>query len=140
MTSSLKYFNIVLFLLSSLVTGPSFMLLSSLVLELWQFSFMRDWQAIQKSEIPPSEFCPVSEDWSKLGIPNLARMSLRKCYWMLRNARLTAFTISELLRENQQRGVNFPPSSLPQLINFGTSFFQILCASFSFFHKILQIL
>ena len=24
-----------------------------------------------------------------------------KCYWMLQNPRVTAFTISELLRENQ---------------------------------------
>ena len=25
-----------------------------------------------------------------------------KCYWMLQNAKVTAFTVSELLRENQQ--------------------------------------
>ena len=24
-----------------------------------------------------------------------------KCYWMLQNARITAFTVAELLRENQ---------------------------------------
>ena len=45
-----------LFLLSSLVTGRSFMSISSLVLELWQFSFIRDWPEIRKSEIPPSDF------------------------------------------------------------------------------------
>ena len=28
--------------------------------------------------IPPSEFCPVSEDWDNLGIPNLARTFLMK--------------------------------------------------------------
>ena len=28
----------------------------------------------------PSEFCPISGDWDELGIPNLARMSLMKCY------------------------------------------------------------
>ena len=27
-----------------------------------------------------------------------------KSYWMLQNARVTAFTVSELLRENQQGG------------------------------------
>ena len=27
-----------------------------------------------------------------------------KCYWMLQNARVTAFTVSELLREKQQGG------------------------------------
>ena len=69
MTSSSIFFDVVLFLLSSLVTDPSFMSISSLVLELWQFSFIRDWPEIRKSEIPPSEFCPISGDWSKLGIP-----------------------------------------------------------------------
>ena len=87
-------------LLSSLVTGPSFMSISSLVLELWQFSFIRDWPEIRKSEIPPSEFCPISGDWGKLWIPNLARMSLIECYWMLQNSSVTAFTVFELLREN----------------------------------------
>ena len=71
------FFDVVLFLLSSLVTDPSFMLISSLVLELWQFSFIRDWPEIRKSEIPPSEFCPISGDWGELWIPNLARMSNR---------------------------------------------------------------
>ena len=96
MTSTSIFFDVVLFLLSSLVTGPSFTSILSLVLELWPFSFIRDWQEIRKSEIPPSEFCPISEDWHKLGIPNLARMSLIECYWMLQNSRL--------LRENQLGG------------------------------------
>ena len=97
MTSTSNFFDVVLFLLSSLVTGPSFMLISSLVLELWQFSFIRDWPEIWKSEIPPSEFCPISGDWVKLWIPNLTRMSLIECYWMLQISRVTAFTVFELL-------------------------------------------
>ena len=96
------------FLLSSLVTGPCFISISLLVLELRQFSFIRVWSVIWKSEIPPSEFCPISGDWGELGIPNLARMSLIKWYWMLQNARVTAFTGSKL-RENQQEG-GLPPS------------------------------
>ena len=94
------FFELVLFLLSSLVTGPSFTSIPSLVLMLWQFSFIKDWPEIRKSETPPYEFCPISEDWGKLAIPNLARMSLIKCYWILQNARVIAFTVSELLREN----------------------------------------
>ena len=39
-----------------------------------------------------------------LGIQNLAWISLMICYYMLQNSRITAFTISELLRKNQQRG------------------------------------
>ena len=52
--------------------------------------FIRDWPEIRKSEISPSEFYLISGDWGELGIPNLAR----KCYWMLQNARVTAFTVS----------------------------------------------
>ena len=80
------------------------MLISSLVLELWQFPFIREWPEIQKSEIPPSEFRPLSGDWGELGIPNLAQTLLIKCYWMLQNARVMAFTVSELLRGNLQKG------------------------------------
>ena len=65
-------------------------------LELRELSFTRDLPVIQKSEIPLSEFCPISGDWDELGIPNLAQMSLLKSYWMLQNARVTAFTFSEL--------------------------------------------
>ena len=90
-----KYFDVVFFLLWRLVTGPNFMSISLLLLELWQFSFIRDWPEIRKSEIPPSEFCSISGDWGKLGIPNLARMSLMKCYWSMQNAKFAAFTVSE---------------------------------------------
>ena len=49
--------------------------------------------------ILPSEFFPISGDWGKLEIPNLAPMSLIKRSRMLQNARVRAFTVSELLRE-----------------------------------------
>ena len=39
--------------------------------------------------------------WGKLEIPNLAWTSLIKCYWMLQNARVATFTVSELFREYQ---------------------------------------
>ena len=42
----------------------------------------------RKLEIPPSEFCSISGDWGKLGIPNLTRSSLIKSYWILQNARV----------------------------------------------------
>ena len=54
------FFDVVSFLLSSLVTHTSFISISWLVLYLWQFSFIRDWREIWKLEIPPSEFCPIS--------------------------------------------------------------------------------
>ena len=51
-----NFFHVFLSLLSSLVTGPSFMSISSLVLELWQFTFIRDWSEIGISELHSSEF------------------------------------------------------------------------------------
>ena len=103
MTSTSNFFDVVLFFLSSLVTSPSFMSISSVVLELWQSSFIRDWPEIRKSETPSYLF-PKSGDWGELRIPNVARMSLIECYWMLQNSRVTAFTVLELLRENKLGG------------------------------------
>ena len=112
MTSTSNFFDVVLFLLSSLVTGPSFISISSLVLELWQFLFIRDWPEIRKSEIPPSEFCQISRDWGEQRLPNLAWTLLIKFYWILQNARVTAFSISELLMQNLPGEVILAPPPL----------------------------
>ena len=110
MTSSSNFFDKILSLLSSLVTSPSFMSISSLVFELLQFPFKKDWSEIRKSEIALSEFCPVSADWDELGIPPLGRTSLIKCYWR-----------ETLLRGNQQDGGGgggvklSPPSTNPDI-------------------------
>ena len=62
-----------------------------------------------------SEFWDLSGKWGKLGIPNLTRTCL-KCCWILQNARVTAFTVSELFRENQQNGESLKlPRSVPKL-------------------------
>ena len=99
-----NFFKVAVFYLSRLVTGSSFMSISLLVRELWQFSFMKAWPEIQKSENLPSEFFPIYIDWVELVIPNLARMYLMKSYWMLQNTKVAAFPVSELLREHQQGG------------------------------------
>ena len=75
---------------------------------------------IGKSEISPSKFDPIYGDWGELEIPNLAQLSPMKCYWILQDARVTAFTVSELLRENHQEGwggggVKLPLPSPPRL-------------------------
>ena len=49
------------------------------------FFFIRDWPEIWKSEIPPSEFRPISGDWGKLGLPNVARISRINCNKILLN-------------------------------------------------------
>ena len=96
---SSKFFDVVVFPLLSLVTDSRFMSISLLVLKLWQFSYKRDWPEIQKLEIP--------NIW-RLGrvrdIKNSVWISPIKCYWMLQNARVTAFIVFELLRQNKQRG------------------------------------
>ena len=85
-----NFFDVVLLLLSILVTGRlSFMSISSLVLEIWQFSSVRDWPEIQKLDILSSEFYQISGDWDELGTPNFARRFLMKCHWKLQNARVT---------------------------------------------------
>ena len=58
MTSSQIFLTLLCFSCQGLVTGPSFMSISPLVLELLQFSFIRNWAEIQKSEIPPFNFLP----------------------------------------------------------------------------------
>ena len=79
------FFNVYVFCVSALVTAPSFMSISWLFLELWEFSFIKDWPEIWESKIPLPEFCPISRDWSKSRILNLARMSLIKSYWKLQS-------------------------------------------------------
>ena len=75
----------------------------------WQFSFIRDWPEIRKSEKPLSEFCHISGDWGGSGIPNLARMSLIKCYCIMLNAKVTT------LGKPTGWGLKLPPSSSPRL-------------------------
>ena len=106
-----NFFDVAMFLLSSLATRPSFISITWPVLELLQFLFITDLPEIQKSEIPPSDFCLISGDWGKLGIRNLAQMSLKRSYWILQNARVTAFTVSEILWENQQELVKNTPNN-----------------------------
>ena len=96
------FFDVDLFYIQILVTAASFISISPLVLQLWHFSFIRDLTRNPESGKPPSEFCLISKNWGKSGTTNLARMFLIKYYWMPQNTRVSVFTVSELLRENQQ--------------------------------------
>ena len=101
--SSSKFFCVALFFLSLLVTGPRFMPVPLLVLELWQILFIRDWLEIQKSEKP---VLVLPNIWRLGGVKDtkFGRMSQMNSYWMLQNGRVPVFTVSKLLRENQQWG------------------------------------
>ena len=85
--------------LSNLVTGPSF------ICRVMKFPFIRDWPEIQKLKIPLSEFYLIRGNWTKSGIP----------IW-----HKTAFTLSELVRENQL-GVNYPLSTQISINKFWKS-------------------
>ena len=70
MTSSLNFFDVVMFLLLSLVTGPNFMSISSLVLKSWQFSISEIYQKSRNLK------------YSRLNFANI---------WRLRKVRVTNF-------------------------------------------------
>ena len=63
----------------------------------------------------PVKFWPIFGDWSKLGIPNLALRSLIKCYWMLKNTRVTAFTNSGYYKGKTNRGRGCITPTQPRL-------------------------
>ena len=93
------FFDVVLFLLSSSVTGTSFMPVSPLVLELWQFSSIRDWPGIRK--------------YPRLSLPNIWRLGrVRDTKFgpnvsnkmLLNAAKCQGYSFCCLLRENQQDG------------------------------------
>ena len=107
-----NFFDVVAFLLSSLVSGPSFMSVSVLVLELSQILFIR----VLTRNLENEKILPwvLSNNWrpgrirgAKFGM-NVSNDNLLN-YLMLQNVMFTALTVSELLRENQQGGVKkFP--------------------------------
>ena len=86
----------------SLVTGPSFISISLPVLELSQFSFIKDWPEIWKLEIPSFEYCLISRYWGKVGIAHLVWIFLITCYWMMQNVKITVFAVVKLLREKHR--------------------------------------
>ena len=71
-----SFFDVAVFLLSRLVTGPVLVSISSLVLDFWQFSFIRErnWPEILQWEIIPVWVLPnISGYWDELGTPNLVK-------------------------------------------------------------------
>ena len=96
MTSSSIWFGFTVLFLSSLITGPSFMSISRLVLELWNFSFIEDWKKIWRSEITPSDFFSIPRDRSEWVTPNLTWMFLIICYWILLNVRFITHVLTNI--------------------------------------------
>ena len=110
MAPSSVIFDIAVFLLLlSLVAGPSFMSVSVLVVELWQFLFIRDWPEIKPSEITPTEFHPISGDWSW-------HQTWHELLWWKVNAAkcqgYTAVTVSTAIEEGGEFTKLFKSSTL----------------------------
>ena len=110
MTSMLQFSDITSF--SCFVTGPRFMSMSLLVLQLWQFSFMKDWPEIQKPEKTSSEFRPTSGDRDELGIPNFAQISLMKVKECCKMREPQLLPFLSYIREINMVGVKLPPTQI----------------------------
>ena len=104
MKSSSNFSEVVVFLWSSLVIGPTFMSISLWVMTIFLY---KGWT--RNPEIGNTPVWVLANIW-RLGwvrIPNFAQISPMKFYWILQ--KVTAFTVSELLRENQQGS---PPTKI----------------------------
>ena len=98
----INFLDVVSFLLSSLVTGPSFLSISSLVLELWEFPFIRD--RTRNPKIGNTPILVLSNIW-RLGRVRNAKFGTNVFDKMLMNvAKCQGFRLSQLLRENQSEG------------------------------------
>ena len=97
MTSSSIFFNVVLFLLSSFHGSSRFHV------NIVSGTFYKELTRNLEIGNTLVFFCSISGDWGELGIPNLARTTLIKCYWMLQNARVAAFYLFWLIKGNNAR-------------------------------------
>lgn len=55
-----------------------------------------------------SGFYPISEDCGKLGILNLESVFFMSSYVILQSSKATAYIVSELFRDKQQGGGDYP--------------------------------
>ena len=133
----LPFLEVALFPLWRLVTGPSFMSISSLVLELWQFSFIRDWPEIRKSKIPNIWRLGQVED-TKFGtnISNKMLLNAAKCqgysfycFWVIKEkptggeVKLALAPSSRLgLRLKNHRKATGLDFTTPKVIKFASNF------------------
>ena len=114
------------------------MSISLLVMELWEFSFIRDWPEIGISEIPSCEFWQISGHWGELGMPSFTGMSVIKCYWMLQNTRVTAFYHFWVIKGKSTVGIKLIPPTQTR-VNW-LSLFRLFFLHFNKFNSITNFL
>ena len=100
----INFFDVALFVLSGLVSGPSFMLTSSLVLEFWQVLAIK---VLTKN--PDIENIPVwdlSNIWrqGQFRDTKFSMNASNKMLVIVQNARFTGFFLSYLEKQNKGRG------------------------------------
>ena len=106
MTPSSIFFDIVLFLLLSLLTGPSFMSMLWLVTGSGFMTFFFYKGSTKNLVIRNTPVWVLPNIW-RLGQVMDAKFGTNvsnRCYWMLQNSRVTACIVFVLLRENQLGG------------------------------------
>ena len=97
-----SFVHVIVLILSSLVTGLSFMSISWLVLELDNFVYKG---MIRNLEIPPSEFRPTSGELGWVRNIKFSTNVFNEKLLNAENARVTPFITSELLRGNYGEGI-----------------------------------
>ena len=145
MKPSPNFFEVVSFLLSGLVTGRGFMSISLLVLELRQFSFVRDWPEIPKLEILPPWFYPISGDWGKFHvniITGSGAMIIFLCNGLTRNPRTgntPALALLNIWRLGQVRDTKFGTNVSNEMLLNAANFISSRLNSKLFFKMISQL-
>ena len=100
----INFFDVVLFVLSGLVSGPSFMLTSSLVLEFWQVLAIKG--LTKNPEIENIPVWDLSNIWrqGQFRDTKSSMSASNKMLVIVQNARFTGLFLSYLEKQNNGRG------------------------------------
>ena len=106
------FFEACVFTMSSLINGPSFKLISWLVLEFWQSSFIKDWPEMRKSEIHPS--CVLLNLWRLWHFRDIIFATNISNKMLLTTAKCQGYNFYcfWVIKENQQGEIKLPPTWL----------------------------
>ena len=112
------FFDACVFTMSSLINGPSFKLISWLVLEFWQSSFIKDWPEMRKSEIHPS--CVLLNLWRLWHFRDIIFATNISNKMLLTTAKCQGYNFYcfWVIKENQQGEIKLPPTMIRVKISY----------------------